>query len=151
MRATKGELFICFSVVFAIAAAVPHSDPFSEVEIDDDPDDFLGDEFEIPTKWPIILVPGLSGSRIEAKLNKSEVVSLKCAKKSDWFLIWLSLTQILWAIQCFFDNFRLVFNEETGRTENPTGVETRVPDFGGTSSIEYLTQYSLSRSKLIHL
>ena len=33
---------------------------------------------------------------------------------------------------------RLKYNSSTGEYSNNDGVETRIPDFGGTSSIEYL-------------
>lgn len=90
-------------------------------------------------RHPILLFPGTSGSQIDAKLDKPEVVHSYCSKKSDWYNIWLNPTLYLPGIvDCFIDNFRLDFNETTGRSQNRPGVETRVPGFGRTDTIEYL-------------
>lgn len=94
---------------------------------------------------PVIVVPGLAGSRLEARLNKPSVVNRFCYQKYDWFTLWLDPLQLVTpsAIDCFVDNIRRVFNPATGLTENAPGVETRVPGFGETDSIEYLTSTKL--------
>lgn len=93
----------------------------------------------VKDRYPILLFPGTSGSQIDAKLNKTEVVHSYCSKKSDWYNIWLNPTLYLPGIvDCFIDNFRLDFNEETGRSQNRPGVEIRVPGFGQTETVEYL-------------
>jgi len=41
-------------------------------------------------------------------------------------------------IDCLTDNMRLVVDEKTGRASNSPGVETRIPNFGSTTSFEVL-------------
>ena len=89
---------------------------------------------------PVLLIPGLSASQIEARLNKTSSPHFICSRHSDWFRIWMSPSEFFpKVLDCFIDNFRLVFNPETGLTENPPGVETRVPGFGQTQEIEVLS------------
>ena len=95
--------------------------------------------------YPIILVPALAASTIEAKLNKTKTPHpWICYKKTDWYTLWISPSEFLpLLIDCFKDNFIRVFNNKTGRTENPPGVQTRVPGWGSTSRIEYVGNSSL--------
>lgn len=89
---------------------------------------------------PVLLLPGLSASQMEAKLDKTTAPHFYCSKHSDWFRIWLAPSEFVpKVLDCFIDNFRLIFNEKTGRTENPPGVQTRAPGFGQTETIEYLS------------
>jgi len=101
---------------------------------------------------PIILVPGIAGSKIEAKLNKTStphpyicskvtIISLSDKrinneshlKVADWYTLWVSPHAALpMLMDCFKDNFQRIFNHETGRTDNAPGVETRIPGFGDT-------------------
>jgi len=92
-----------------------------------------------PRVHPIILVPGDGGSQIEAKLNKTKVAHFWCAKKSDWYDLWLNVEQMLTLfVSCWVDNVRLVYNQDTHTTSDAPGVETRIPGFGNTSSVEFI-------------
>ena len=42
------------------------------------------------------------------------------------------------AINCWTDNMLLQYDEKTHTTFNNDGVETRVPGFGNTTTVEYL-------------
>lgn len=88
---------------------------------------------------PILLIPGTNGNRLEAKLNKTEVVKPYCKKQSGWFTLWFDVFQLLpGAVNCWVDNFRLDADPETGKPVARPGVETRVPGFGDTFSVEYI-------------
>ncbi|KAG9509956.1 Group XV phospholipase A2 [Fragariocoptes setiger] len=89
---------------------------------------------------PIILIPGDGGSRLEARLNKSQVLHHYCGKKSDdWFDLWLNLSLLVpFALDCWVDNMKLTYNATTRKTENSPGVEIRVSGFGKTEPVEYI-------------
>jgi len=88
---------------------------------------------------PVILVPGDGGSQIEAKLNKTEVVHYWCSKTSDWYDLWLNIEQMLTLlVSCWVDNVRLVYDPDTHTTSDSPGVETRIPGFGNTTSVEFI-------------
>ncbi|EGG13818.1 hypothetical protein DFA_11579 [Cavenderia fasciculata] len=86
---------------------------------------------------PIILVPGIAGSGLEAKLNKTKVPAFYCTKNQDWFRIWLSLPELL-VQKCWFDNLAVDFDATTGKFSNTPGVEIREIDFGGILGVGYL-------------
>ena len=92
-------------------------------------------------KNPIILIPGLGGSQIEAKLNKTSTPHpFLCFRKSDWYQIWVSPIELLpWFIDCFKDNFRRVVDMKTGKTSNSPGVSIRVAEWGKTDGIESIS------------
>ncbi|XP_072135527.1 lysosomal phospholipase A and acyltransferase isoform X2 [Mobula birostris] len=92
------------------------------------------------TRPPVVLVPGDLGNQLEAKLNKPSVVHYLCAKKTeDYFTLWLNLELLLpYAIDCWIDNMRLVYNTTTKKTETPPGVDVRIPGFGKTYPLEFL-------------
>jgi len=87
---------------------------------------------------PVIIVPGDGSNQIEAKLNKPTTLHWYCEKTSDWFRLWLDITQLVAGTSCWADNIKLVYDEEHDTLANNAGVETRVPDFGGTSALEEL-------------
>ena len=39
---------------------------------------------------------------------------------------------------CWSDNIKLVYDPKTGKSSNTPGVETRVPGWGVTATVEYL-------------
>ncbi|KAJ3653351.1 hypothetical protein Zmor_012607 [Zophobas morio] len=89
---------------------------------------------------PVLLIPGDGGSQVEAKLNKSSVVHYICEKTTaDYFNIWLNMELLVpIVIDCWIDNIKLVYENATRTTRNNDGVETRIPGFGGTETVEWL-------------
>lgn len=87
---------------------------------------------------PVVIVPGDGSNQLEARINKPSTVSPLCKKKSDWFRLWLDAGQLLLGTSCWADNIKLIYDEVSDSVSNNLGVETRVPDFGGTSSFEEL-------------
>lgn len=89
---------------------------------------------------PVILVPGDGGSQLEGRGNKPSVVHFYCEKTFDWSSLWLNPASLLpGLIDCWSDNVKLEFDASTDTFANSTGVEIRVPGFGETSSVEYLS------------
>lgn len=88
---------------------------------------------------PVILVPGLLGSRLEARINKMDRVNILCSKEHTWQNMWLSLRQLLpIMVDCWIDNVRLTVDPHTGWLKSPPGVQSRVVDFGSVESVRHL-------------
>ncbi|CAD5207352.1 unnamed protein product [Bursaphelenchus okinawaensis] len=90
---------------------------------------------------PIILIPGDGGSQLEANLTgKPSVVHYLCdSKTADYFDLWLDLSSFApIKVDCWADNMKMVFNETTLTSEDAPGVTVRVPNFGGTDTVEWL-------------
>merc|ERR1719308_274573 len=88
---------------------------------------------------PIILVPGDGGSQVEGRLNKTSVVHYMCSKTSDWYTLWLNLEQMIpTLVDCWVENMKLKYDNVTRRTMDNDGVETRIPGFGNTTTVEWL-------------
>ena len=89
---------------------------------------------------PIVLVPGILGSVLEAKLNKSTARHYVCYSRSDWFKIWLT-SEVLVPLEgdCWVDNLKLDYHPiSEGGVTNTTGVEIRAPNFGTPKgSVDY--------------
>ena len=85
---------------------------------------------------PVVIIPGDGSNQLDAKLDKPSTKHFYCSKKSDWFRIWLSASQLLpGEIDCWADNIRLVVDEQTGLAENSPGVTFRVPGWGTTTGM----------------
>jgi lysophospholipase-3 len=89
---------------------------------------------------PVILVPGLMGSALEAKLDREDVPAWYCWKKWDWYGLWLSLYEIL-AQSCAFNNLEVNFHPENYTYANQTGVQIRPRDFGGLQGVRFLDDF----------
>lgn len=89
---------------------------------------------------PIVIVPGIGGSQIQAKLEKNATKYYWCYKRyENWFTLWLNIEELIpWFSECWVDNLKLVPSPTSGKMENTPGVYTRNPGFGGTSGIEWL-------------
>ena len=90
---------------------------------------------------PIILIPGILGSVLEARLNRSEAAHWICYKKSDWFKIWIDSSVLVPQYSdCWIENMKLEYTHiDNGGVKNQKGVQLRTPNFGiPTGSIDYL-------------
>ncbi|OXU27331.1 hypothetical protein TSAR_007291 [Trichomalopsis sarcophagae] len=89
---------------------------------------------------PVIFVPGDGGSQVEASVNKTTVVHYLCEKvSSGFFNIWLNLELLVpIIIDCWIDNMKLLYNNETRKSRNPDGVDIRIPGWGDSFVVEYL-------------
>lgn len=87
-----------------------------------------------------MLVPGDGGSQVEARLNKSTAVHYICEKTTaDYFNIWLNMELLVpLVIDCWIDNIKLIYDNQTRTTRNSDGVDIRIPGFGGTETVEWL-------------
>ena len=98
--------------------------------------------FNVSTRKPVILVPGLAGSQLEAKLDKSTTVNPLCAKFTGfWYSLWLNPVELLPGFfECFLDNAKLVYDNQTRRTYNRPGVKVRAREFGSTRAVESVSR-----------
>lgn len=86
---------------------------------------------------PIIFLPGIGGSGLEAKLDKDTTPAWYCFKKWDWFRIWFATEELL-AQKCWMANLEMDYNVTSKTYMNTPGVEVRPADFGGLKGVEYL-------------
>eukprot|EP00111_Clytia_hemisphaerica_P007230 TCONS_00021000-protein len=92
-------------------------------------------------KSPIILIPGTGGNRLEAKLTgKKWKPAWYCLSSTiTFYTLWFDLTAPFPGFtKCWADNIRLEWDLEKMTTSDVQGVETKVPEFGRTESVEYL-------------
>ncbi|CAH1105701.1 unnamed protein product [Psylliodes chrysocephalus] len=89
---------------------------------------------------PIVFIPGDGGAQLEAKLNKTDAVHYICQKTTnDFFNIWLNMELLVpLVIDCWIDNVKLIYDNQTRTTRNNDGVEIRVPGWGSTETVEWL-------------
>lgn len=89
---------------------------------------------------PIIAIPGVGGSQLSARVNRSEYNHWYCRKSADWYLIWLALSELVPGptLECWSDNIMLNYTNTTGAFSNATGVEVIADYFGSTLGFEYV-------------
>ena len=81
-------------------------------------------------KSPILLLPGDGGNRLDARRSPGE---------ADWSRLWLDVWQLRSSqVRDWADTIKLLYNTDTRTSSNVVGVETRVPGWGQTDSVEYL-------------
>lgn len=106
----------------------------------------LSDQSKIDTNHlsPTIFIPGILGTRLEAKLDRDWVPHYICSKQADWFTIWMNY-EIIAPLggTCWADNLKLHYNETSGRNQNTEGVELRPECYGSTDCIEWLDPHHL--------
>lgn len=88
---------------------------------------------------PIVLVPGVLGSRLQAKLNLPSSPGWFCDQIRDWFDLWLNIEELIpLYINCWVHDISLKYDNQTKEVTNQKGVETRIPFFGTTEGFGYL-------------
>ncbi|KAE9609349.1 putative phosphatidylcholine--sterol O-acyltransferase [Lupinus albus] len=96
---------------------------------------------------PLIIIPGIGGNQLEAKLtNEYKPCNFFCEKwyplvkkKDGWFRLWFDITVLFGPFtQCFADRMKLHYDIHRDDYYNTPGVHIRVPQFGSTSSLLYL-------------
>nr|CAB3264917.1 group XV phospholipase A2-like [Phallusia mammillata] len=97
-------------------------------------------------KRPVVFVPGDAGSLMEARNNNPGGYG-----GGSWFRIWLDILLLLpHNIHNYVENILMTFDPATNTSSNVPGVQTRVPHFGTTLSMEYIdpswTAYFLGNS-----
>ena len=84
----------------------------------------MKDEIDSKIVSPVILVPGLESSRLEAKLIQRQSFTdeiVPCQSNSaEWFLIWSDISSFI-PIQCWINNMRLIYNKSTRVTSSEPG------------------------------
>jgi len=89
---------------------------------------------------PIVIVPGLAGSRIQGTFNGENGPHFWCRSHTwQWKDLWIDFTNFLKPyISCFAHHMGLHLNLIDGHYENNHGVRTRVMDFGALDGTRYL-------------
>eukprot|EP01112_Ceratiomyxa_fruticulosa_P020797 TRINITY_DN7185_c0_g1_i1.p1 TRINITY_DN7185_c0_g1~~TRINITY_DN7185_c0_g1_i1.p1 ORF type:complete len:477 (-),score=125.69 TRINITY_DN7185_c0_g1_i1:197-1627(-) len=86
---------------------------------------------------PVVLLPGLGGSGLEARIKKQSSPSWYCFKNLNWFRIWFGVNEII-AQPCWMDNLAIIYDPATGEYNNTEGVDLQPADFGGVGGVAYL-------------
>ncbi|KAF0914362.1 hypothetical protein E2562_028241 [Oryza meyeriana var. granulata] len=95
---------------------------------------------------PVILIPGAGGNQLEARLTEEySPSSLACLVwpvvrgRGGWFRLWFDPSVVVAPLtRCFADRMTLYYDRDADDYRNAPGVETRVSDFGSTSTLRYL-------------
>ncbi|XP_062189813.1 lecithin-cholesterol acyltransferase-like 1 [Phragmites australis] len=90
---------------------------------------------------PIVLVPGVSCSELEARLTEAYRPSVpRCGamKGKGWFGLWANCSDLPAHdyVRCFQEQMSLVYDPDANDYRNLPGVETRVPNFGSTTGFQ---------------
>jgi lysophospholipase-3 len=96
--------------------------------------------FSSPSLQPVVLLNGLAGSSLNARLNHTEEPHHYCDTKKSWYQIWLSPADLLpGVIDCFFHNIVLKFdpNTKTYRDTENVDIDGNVA-WGTTKALAYL-------------
>ncbi|CAL5089300.1 unnamed protein product [Urochloa decumbens] len=85
-----------------------------------------------PKIHPVVLVPGMGCSDLEARLTEEYRPSVpRCGamKGKGWFELWKNISDLEAHdyMDCFLQQMRLIYDPSTNEYQNLPGVETRIP------------------------
>ena len=97
-------------------------------------------------RHPVVLIPGTGGNQLEARLtDEYRPCTLACRVwplvrgRGGWFRLWFDPSVLLAPLtRCFAERMMLRYDAGADDFRNAPGVETRVSDFGSTSTLRYL-------------
>ncbi|ELP88080.1 1-O-acylceramide synthase precursor, putative [Entamoeba invadens IP1] len=111
------------------------------------------------SRSPVVMVPGLMSSILEAKIDVAESYGpwpKDCDRTKDWSRVWVDADIVLPRKgECLMKYMSGVWNETTNKLETIPGVSLRVPEFGSTYGLDQLDpvfvikQFTNSFHKLI--
>jgi hypothetical protein len=95
----------------------------------------------VPTSsiTPVVLIPGVVSSRLQANLTNATSPNLPfyCQVNSEWYTIWVNSGEISRA-ECFLPRLMTHINASTGCSESAKGVKIKPIDFGLPSCCDIL-------------
>lgn len=101
---------------------------------------------------PVIIIPGITGSRMQAKLEDRPAISgcgYFCKTTSDWYEIWVSLEQLALRPCCVIRNLQLGSVDDDGCTSETEGVTVRAVGWGDVDGIEIINPGDVSAAKIV--
>lgn len=88
---------------------------------------------------PVILIPGLAGSRMEVKVSRNYSSGFLCKKRVGWTNAWLSVNDFLpISVNCWLQMMSMSIDPQTGYAQNVDGVSSRSVEFGSLASVSSL-------------
>lgn len=93
-----------------------------------------------PSLSPVVFVPGVGGSQLDAKLDGAHKSHPLCrSHTANWFNVWLNINLLNpIGLICLNDILRLEYNRTTKLTSSPKGVQVSAHEFGSLDSVEFL-------------
>ena len=63
---------------------------------------------------PVLIIPGIGGNQLEARLENVETEHFLCSKNYDWYRIWFSMKNLLpFIFDCWISNMKPLFDPIT--------------------------------------
>ena len=98
-----------------------------------------------PRLHPVIFVPGLGGSIIEAKTTPL-YENRGCSPKPYWHRLWITLSDLVLNQRCVTDDLELrPHPSRAGGSRNARGIDTRIPYWGRMRSVNFVDRSLLVR------
>lgn len=88
---------------------------------------------------PVILIPGLAGSRLDAEIDRNYSSGFLCPEKESWVDVWISILDFIpFEIDCWVNIMEMKTNLLTGQVSDSPGVRIKAIDFGKINSVSSL-------------
>ena len=107
----------------------------------------LNDSGYQPSLSPIVLLPGDGGKscqiriKVLTSISQGNQLEARQLPSGAWYRLWLDVWQLRGSkVRAWADTIKLVYDRNSRVSRNVAGVETRVPGWGETDSVEYLGQ-----------